>query len=715
MKTIVINTSKEAKNTKLDTLFKAPFDHNSLLWIESELCTLGESALQIKESLLNESDAVDRDYQLIVLVDLHPFPYGNDKNAVFLYEQLMERYMLFTLVEKLHGELNLSPKGVCFYFVNSAKTERGLDPETLAKNPREQEREAGEKADRKKESLAAAYDENGDLVENGGSKFVPAAKRVLTPQDLLLMDIFSWTEKVTATDFSWQMKISVSGEESLDFSEVYGDTARSIKVSDNRTDVLTIALKEVMAPVEESPLSCIGRVPFQSVSAFISRENEQIKLEGFFCLFANVFSCVQEKKLFSQWIPVDSETIRELLIAALKKYKYFSEEENIKVEFEPIAYLFEKRKEIFEKRKEEARKQSEFKAKSEDEVAEIVMGMYSPASSDEKKHKLYGLDRNFHALVEKIFHNYDKDVIQKQNNHIVKSCLEGLWSWRDKQNSESFHRLVSGYKDPDEADESKSSRDSISFIQEEYEAHRDELIDLVTDAENKLASNRNILLETKDLVLAYGDWMRKGKASLISFIGAIFTILATAFPYFYTEYNAVDGKLGVMLQVMLVVGFLAFLYSVAASIYITYIRKQKLKLIYDLDQLRSRSEEERKESIKALYRYYNDTVIEAETLSLLWREIERKDRENAKKGIKRNYHVNRLKSLAKQVERFITMLKIDVAPDVTATAEDVKQYEKLQLQINGEQSYFEGENRRVYCFLPEKGADLQSKGEKEEA
>lgn len=715
MKTIVINTSKEAKNTKLDILFKAPFDHNSLLWIESELGALGESTLQIKEGLLNESDAVDRDYQLIVLVDLYPFPYGNDKNAVLLYEKLMERYMLFTLVEKLHSELNLSPKGVCFYFVNSAKTERGLDPETLAKNPREQEREAEEKSDRKKASLAAAHDENGDLVEGSGSKFVPAAKRALTPRDLLLMDIFSWTEKVTATDFSWQMKISVSGEESLDFLEVYGDTARSIKASDNRTDVLTIALKEVMAPVEESPLFCIGRVPFQSVSGFISRENEQIKLEGFFSLFANVFSCVQEKKLFSQWMPVDSETIRELLIAALKKYKYFSEEENIKVEFEPIAYLFEMRKVLCEKRKEEARKQSEFKGKSEDEVAEEVMGMYSPVFSAEKKHKLHGLDRNFHALVEKIFHNYDKDVIQKQNNHIVKSCLEGLWSWRDKQTGENFSRLVSGYKNSAEADENKSCRDSISFIQEEYEAHRDELIDLVTDAENRLASNRNILLETKDLVLAYGDWMRKGKRYLISCIGAVFTILATAFPYFYTEYNAVAGKLGVWLKVMFVVAFLAFLYSVAASIYITYIRKQKLKLISDLDQLRSRSEEERKESIKALYRYYNDTVIEAETLSLLWREIERKDRENAKKGIKRNYHVNRLKSLAKQVERFITMLKIDVAPDVTATAEDVKQYEKLQLQINGEQSYFEGENRRVYCFLPEKENDLQSKGGNEEA
>ena len=41
MKTIVINTSKEAKNTKLDILFKTPFDEGSLLWIDNRLSPPG--------------------------------------------------------------------------------------------------------------------------------------------------------------------------------------------------------------------------------------------------------------------------------------------------------------------------------------------------------------------------------------------------------------------------------------------------------------------------------------------------------------------------------------------------------------------------------------------------------------------------------------------------------------------------------------------------
>ena len=44
MRTVVINTSKEAKKSKLNILFKAPFDQTSLLWIDRKLDALGECA-----------------------------------------------------------------------------------------------------------------------------------------------------------------------------------------------------------------------------------------------------------------------------------------------------------------------------------------------------------------------------------------------------------------------------------------------------------------------------------------------------------------------------------------------------------------------------------------------------------------------------------------------------------------------------------------------
>lgn len=719
MKTIVINTSKEAKDTKLDILFKAPFDQNSLLWIDSELELLGENAQKLQHSLIEQTDTVDRDYQLIVLVDLYPFPYGNDKSTVPQYRALLERYVLTVLVEQLHGQLNLSPNGVSVYFVDSAKTERGLDIDALAENAKvqqEQQRKQEKQAMTQERDLLKRVD--GDLNDEYYPLRSEPEKPELTQQQRRLMDIFGWTEAVTKDSFSWTMKTSVSGDTCIDFSEIFKDTARAIRASHESADILSLALREVMESLEKATLTCVGRVPFHSLTCFVSRENEQSKLEGFFCLFANVFSCVQEKALLEQVKSFDKEQIRELLVAALKKYRYFSAEENITVRFEPITKVFEQRKAICERRKKEARGKSEFKDKSDEEVAEQVMSECRKPQTEALNGKLHGLDRAFHELAEEIFGNYDAEVIHRQNNRIVKSCLEGLWNWRDKQTDEGFRCIVNdviamnGSTAAAEAQQSK--RDSIAFIEEEYEAARAELINQVTDAENKLAGNKNILLETKDLVLKYSDWMRKGMWSWISFIGAVFTVLATVFPFFYTEYCSGVTGVGFQVNLLSIVGLCAVLYAVAAGIYIGYINRKKLELILQLQTLRDQSEEDRKASIIALYRYYNDTVVEAESHCLLWREILRRDQENAKKGIKRNYHIKRLKNLAEQVERFITMLKLDVPGQVTAGPQDWDSYVRQGLGINGEESYYQQENRRVYCLLPEKDT-LPQKGDEEEA
>ncbi|MBE6960478.1 MAG: hypothetical protein E7448_07150 [Ruminococcaceae bacterium] len=720
MKTIVINTSKEAQNTKLDTLFKAPFDHNSLLWFESELNELGGSAKLITESLLKQTDTVDRDYQLIVLVDLDAFPRSEYKEVVEIYRDLLERYICATLIERLYSEMNLPPRGVSLYFVDSAKAELELDLSLLAKNEQEAKMLEAEKAQKaQKQTRAATKRKNGDLSDDWEPEATVSVTRAPDRKQRILMEIFSWSENITQADFTWNMKISRSGNECLDFSGIFKTTADAIRVSAPDADVLSLALQEVTAAMETSSLACVGQIPCNNLSFFLSRENEQSWIEGFFCLFANIFSCVQEKKLCSQIKVFDKDTIRDYLIAALKKYKHFSQEKNIDIRFEPIEQIFAKRKTVYANRKQAVKEKTDYKDKNAEEVAELIMNDRSgvtpseqPSEGEKHLHKLRGQDRTFYEVVEEIFGNYDPDVIRAQNNRIVKSCLEGLWNWRDHQSTEDFRRLVDNLPVAPSEEKNSQHRQGLSYIREEYEADRDELIERVTDAENKLSTNKNILLETRDLVLLYSDWMRKGKRYLISVIGAVFTVLATAFPYFYTEYNAVPGKLGVWLKVGIFVGFCAFLYAVAASVYMAYIKKQKQKLIIKINELLDKSKEERKNSIASLYRYYTDTVIEAESQSLLWQEILRRDRENAKKGIKRNYHIKRLKTLIELIERFITMLKIDVRASLAGSGDEAD-YAKMGLRLDGEESYFHKDNRRVYCFLPEN--EVNPKGGNEEA
>lgn len=718
MKTIVINTSKEAKDTKLDVLFKAPFDSSSLLWLDSTLPQLEETAQMIKHNLLEEADTVDRDYQLIVLIDSYQFPFGNEKNAVAWYKVLMERYVLTKLVEKLYTQLNLPPRGVCIYLVDSSRIEQAWDVSDCPMNPTEERQlqEQEQKAQLKKQKSMLKR-KDGDLCDDFEDYEIQKDEEDLTPEQKTLMKLFGWSSNMTKKTLSWKMKVSVSTDETVDFADVFQVASHSIEMSDISVNVLRLALEDVELPRQQWRLSCVGRFPVYTLDCFVSRENEQSKLEGFFCVFANIFTCVQEKTLYSQVIALEKEQIRSLLIAALKKYKHFSAEENIKVRFEPIERVFKQRNTIFERRKKDVNTRSEFKDKTDEEVAALIMSEFKPAQPAPMHGKLHGLDRKFYEVAEQIFGNYDEELIRAQNNRIVKSCLERLWSWRDKQTREEFRSIVDAAvpvaSSSDETAEGK--REAIAFLQEEYEIKRDELINQVTDAENKLATNKNILLETKDMMLKYGDWMRKGMWSMISFAGAIFTILATVFPFFYSEWSIGNQSLSFTVNLLALLGGCAFLYSVAAGAYIAYINRKKQSLIYELNKLLEKSEEDRKASIIALYRYYNDTIVEAESYSLLWREICRRDEENAKKGIKRNYHIQRLKNLAHQVERFITMLKLDVPSTITADEKDLAEYAKQGLQIDGEESYYQLSNRRVYCLLPEKDTTTTQKGDTEEA
>lgn len=697
MKTVVINTSKEAQNTKLDILFRAPFGKESLLWLDGELTNLGEQAERIRQSLLQDVDTVDRDYQLIVLVDLYPFPYGNDRMAVNTYRMLLDKYIRQNLLLPLRVKHNLLPQAVGLYFLDSSRDAVKLDKQTLAANLDEQEKREREKiAEQTEKERGAGLDSDGNLTFA-----IPEKKTVAPPEsmeDHMLKQIFGWRDGMKRDALTWTVKCSLTEDKVLDFSQVFQSTADAIANDSADVDAVKVAMMYVPAPVEGTNLGRIGNFSVRLVTFRVSRENEQSLMESLFSVFATIFTGVQKGELPVQPQSLTREEITQLLLGALKRYKYFSQEEKITVDYYAIDKIFEKQDVICKNRVEDSRKRMKDasnnqnkKTETDEQVAERIMGI-KENDPEEKR----SVDETFREMTERIFDNYDTEKIQAQNNALIKSCLEGLWKWRDEQTDESLITII---KEQLSAEEFSSKRELIVFREEDYEAHRAQLVEKVTETECLLAAGENVLLEAKKLALKYSDYMRKGKIGMISCIGAVFTVLATVFPFLCADLSALDRPTGMRVNLLLVIALCAGLYAIAAMIYMTFINRKKRELVEALRQPLERSEGERKESIMALHRYYNETVVNAETHYMLWREIRRRDRENAKKGIKRNYHIKRMKNLAAEIDRCITLLKLDVsAKDRSLTDADAKMFSGVTLK--GECSCYDPANREAYCFLP---------------
>ena len=728
MRTIVINTSKEAQNTKLASLFSTPFDRSSLIWLESNLPDLGGNAQVIRQNLLEHADTVDRDYQLIVLVDLYPFPCGNYRDAIEMYKKLLSRYVTGGLISILETRLSLAPRGVSIYFVDSAKSELGLELPSMPQNPVVEAEQRKEKEKEEEERAAARVgkkDKDGNLSDEGCLAPEGKKKDPLSPDDKLLIKLFGWELAEKTPQFSWKLKASVLADEYLDFTEIFKETSSAIAASHETADKLGIALREVLQSLNMPTETGDNRIPVHILTCKVNRDNQQSKLEGFFRVFANIFTCVQENCLYDTQTEFDSEQIKGLLLTALKKYCYFSREENIDVTFEPLVALFDIREKIYERMIEEAAEISEYKGKTKEEVAERVMkdttgkassGQQTPEEEQPIPSKLTGIDRQFYELAEEIFRNYDADTIRQQNNTIIKKCLKGLWNWRSRRTSIDFQAMAQNAEktvssSKTEGQSASSQRDDLETIREDYEKARDEMIDQVTEAEHKLAGNQDILLETRDLVLQYSHWMRKGRIYMISVLGAIFTVIASVWPFFYTQWCLGGSGILLLINGALGLGAAAFLYAIAASTYVSYIHRKKMVLLGEIGGLKDQSEKERLESLEALYLYYSRTLVKAETLCLLWREIQRRDQQNAQESIQRNYHINYLKKRADDVKGFITMMKLDTKSSGDTAKE--KDYDPQGLRLNAKGSCYDQDNRCVYSILPDAASDQDTQRKEE--
>ena len=145
--------------------------------------------------------------------------------------------------------------------------------------------------------------------------------------------------------------------------------------------------------------------------------------------------------------------------------------------------------------------------------------------------------------------------------------------------------------------------------------------------------------------------------------------------------------------------FFLLLYVFSVSVYKGRITRRKLETKLELEGIKTKSEEERRASIAALYRYYTETIAEAESRCLLWREILRRDRENSEKCLRRNNHIKRLKSLIETVETFMTVLKKDIDDDAyKVTDKDIASIKDKGLQIDVNESFCGSRNKRVYSI-----------------
>ncbi len=718
MKTIVINTSKEAKKTKLDILFNAPFDHSCLIWYDREISKISEATCEIKQALITDTDTVDRDYNIIVLVDLYEFPRGNERDAVEFYKALMTQYVGVMLVDKLRKDFNLLPQGVSIYFAESSKHSTDLDLDKLDDNAYVQQKKQIEAyiAEKEREESVMEDDPEGDLVETIDIVTALPIKEK-NPRERLLMELFSWSADIKKTDFEWKLKVSLSDDSYIDFFEVFKDVAISIEKSQENPNLLDLAVSHVLSTMEasngswdsvaEKDLPYISNYSVRSLTCRFERDNEQNLTEGFFNVYVNIFMCVQKRELLDTVAYYSSEQIKDLLINALKKYKYFSDEKNIPLKFEPISFIFENRSSVFKKHKKKALEKSVYKDTLPEKVAEEIMTSsnkqrsVSPAETT----GMHDNDKAFYELVGKIFDNYDSEVIQYQNSLIIKNCLVNLWDWKNSNGNDDFRRIVdsvvkseieSKKTEEEKTGDEALTRDAIEFITAEHEKEYSRLINDITDVEHHLSSNKNILNETKEIMVKYSDLMRKGKFYLVSFIGAITAVIASVLPYIYINVYALDkSSVSYAMCLLFTAGF-AFLYALASGIYVLYIARKKALLKSELELLKAKSEQDRKERIIALYNYYSNTVVEANSHYLLWNEILRRDSENARKGIKRNAHISRFSKLVAEVERYLTMLKIDIK-DIDCCSD----FECENIELNSEEPFHSDNNRKVYSILPD--------------
>lgn len=713
MRTIVINTSVEAKKTNLHTLFKVPFDQSCLIWFDDVgLDNISKYPDIIKCELIDNADAVDKNYNLIVLVDTYTYPRGQEKNISEIYEVLLTKYIATNLTEPLKSSHDIVPSNTAIFFVDSYSISNpniafaGANPEEV----KEKERIRTLEVEERNKSVRISEDGTIDKIYTADVKEPTVS---IFRQNIL--DIFPLSPKTTSKDIPWNK----TKLENLDFSKVFEEIQNTINASDDTVNIIDFFVGEMENLVSSHQTTGNDGVKTLDVSNKILKnhiiktfsfdivtENQQDLLIGYFKVFANIFACVQQQTIINSIITYNEEEIKSMLVKALKKYRFFSEEENIKISIEPVKELFDARSAISAERKKLAKSESNSATKSPDELLRILPETKLLKSEDVLPiFKPTAADKRFGEIAAEIFNNYNPEIIKTQNDTIIKECLKGFWNWRDKQTDNDFlniaNSLISSNSHKSQEKTAQSSADmraDIIATEECLEKEYSDIISDITKTDYRLASNDNVLLETKNLIIKYVDIAKKGRKYLLSRIGAIIAVIIAILPFIFIQGSSFNENiLHKILYILFTAGFAA-LYCTAINIYYNNVRRKKIALISALETYKKQSCEERLESIRALLDYYQSTIVDAESHYLLKKEITRRNESNARKLMMRNNHIVRLNHLERKVKRFITILKIDAdLEQLNDTSKDKDDFTNLEL--DGEKSYHDPQNQAIYSVL----------------
>ncbi|MBQ9975786.1 MAG: hypothetical protein IJP16_04680 [Clostridia bacterium] len=515
MRTIVINTTNEISDTGLDFLFKAPFDSSAFLWYDCKLSEMGECAEDIKKSLITTTDIVDKDYNLIVLIDLYFLPYGKACNMISLYQRLLVKYISDVFVSDYCFLNGMVPQNISVAFLDSSSNSFNIEFYQKKSNAVEQAREEREKILSKEKKTRIKTDKNGMLVDLPDTD--DDSVSVYSPEDKAIMLLFGWSEGIDSKSINWRLKLS-NGEE-LDFSKVFSAISHGISHSFEGAKILRTLLRDINdalpsfsdgdfegTMIYELSLPSDINKTVNVLSYRFPRENERQLVEGYFTIYANVFSCIGDGTVLRSVKPFNDGDIEMLLKRARAKYKHYSEDENIELETEDVRLIVEGREKLKKMFVDDAEELYGLKSvdgrdtcdKIRNKVASILgikgdgkdksIGVDFTAfktAFDSKNHKgnaaaliedyrykidndresggreglqdkhlrkqrlSSSLDKGFKALVEAIYENYDADRIKAQNKKLIDNCYRSFWDSRDKQSHRTLIEYINGLKPAD--------------------------------------------------------------------------------------------------------------------------------------------------------------------------------------------------------------------------------------------------------------------------
>ena len=708
MRTVVINTSKAEQNMRFDILFQMPFGADRLFWINEELQNLGGCVKTIADRVLKDAHFVNREMNVIVIVDKLAFPYGRYEAISEMYNKLLRLYVRSTLLQPL-AKISLQPKESCLVTVEYA-TNPDLPIDFFEKMYDNADEQARAKEEARRKKAEKQYDENGEALPDRHtydddrppySDKTAGDGNIDQLQKQILMKLFGWQTGMHGDELKWDVVIDVAQGTIINFETVFPDIVKTCRLSGDR-DLLDLTIKNliealVKAEGEKNPVHYEIKCPFDS---------ERDISFAYFQSLVHVYNCIEQGTLNVPAVNISEEKLKTLFEQAYAKYNYYADENHIPLTLEKLegprdAEVLEKFADLTITLPEDA-----------SVTDPLIRRAFSPEplrdAADERLTK-GSLDERFTNCAKAIAEDYAREHIEAQNTEVLMICMNQYLAWRDEKTAEGLKAALdeaNKRKDDDPALKQDGIADitgRFEILEKKYEEMRKEDIENIVSVANEPADYENVCHRTNVLCTEYDHLCKQAKRYKLAMFGgaACVAVLFLA----YLIYEGVSGWKG-LARLPLYLGTLAAFaaaYLCAMGWYIHKIRAKKTDLFIQLKELKELGEKRRLESLVRLKNYYETVMTRAETHSLWWVVVQERYRRNFRLGTLKSDHVKLFGDLRKATLGFATKMKVYI--DRNAAVKE------KWTDFDVEKSYYDDPNVKYYAFfeIPEKKEDPQRK------